>query len=589
MITITDTHAPERIIQVEATPLEAYVNAVARGEDQVTRAREAADDASDSATEAALYDGPKVDIFAELSNITPAMLAVGEYIRCIELNEVYKRVESGGFPDYSGSGGVQFEVQPSKGVVTFTAFGAVADTTETVDGTDNAAALLAALNTGFPVVVPRPPEGYAFGVSQVSLPRRAVIFGPGENTLAIRGLTTSATLTGGTVSGDLKREYTISDLYVENNRGGDAVDMDWAPDWNFTRVYFRSVGNATLGTSAARGLNMKNCERGHLGGQCRFGGNPALRLVKDCNGVRGDNVVVSGGSAGLALDISGCQSVKMPVTIETSLEGVRLGDNTGDNATNGGWTSGIDLSGSYFESVGTPIVAGEGFAVNGLALNDCWLNNAALADNSPFPVSSAVLRMGRVKSLQLKGGRWVGAGTEYSLLCVDAVATSGAAPAALESADVDLTVFESTIGLRHTTVTALGNRADVAAKNRVYTDDERTKGLGIPFEWISPQLAANTTYGTMTLTKALGAGGRVTSMELIEGDGGSLNGARIRAGTLAAWDVVDVTFGAVNHTYFDFGVTAGLLRGGSAVAFRLDAGTGAGKFRIRIRGVVGYD
>lgn len=139
------------------------------------------------------------------------------------------------------------------------------------------------------------------------------------------------------------------------------------------------------------------------------------------------------------------------------------------------------------------------------------------------------------------------------------------------------------------TVTALGNRADVAAKNRVYTDDERTKGLGIPFEWISPQLAANTTYGTMTLTKALGAGGRVTSMELIEGDGGSLNGARIRAGTLAAWDVVDVTFGAVNHTYFDFGVTAGLLRGGSAVAFRLDAGTGAGKFRIRIRGVVGYD
>lgn len=68
-------------------------------------------EAAASAAQAALYDGPKVDTFAELADVTPDMLAVGEYIRCISGGWVYKRVDDGstdpGLLDYTEAGGVK--------------------------------------------------------------------------------------------------------------------------------------------------------------------------------------------------------------------------------------------------------------------------------------------------------------------------------------------------------------------------------------------------------------------------------------------------------------------------------------------------
>jgi hypothetical protein len=457
-------------------------------------------------------------------------------------------------------------------------FGADPDTTTSFDGTDNAPIFLAANTVSKNLVIPEPPVGFAYGVTQWSLKRNTVIQGPGQYCLAILGLSSSDTVVGGG-DGDLKREITINDLYVKNQKAGDAVNLEYCPDFNLNRVYFRSEG-----ASATRGLNLRNSERGHFSGQCRFGGNPALRLVKDCNSVSGDRVICSGGSLGLAVDISGCQQVRLPLTIETSLQGVRIANNTGDNLTEGGFSSGIDLSNSYFESVGTPIVAGEGFAVNGVSLDNCWLNNGALSDNLPFPVSAEILRLGRVKNLSLKGGRWVGAGTEIALKALDFVVTSGSAPGQIEGLDVDLTVFEDVASLvDYSAIVSLANRANAAAHNKIKVDDAG-RGLGTVSEWVSPVLSANATYGAAQITGVNTNGGRVISAELIEGDGGSLSGARIRIGSgVSSAEILDKTYGAVNLAYDDLGVTSGFMRGASYLTFLLSAGAGAGTFRVKIK------
>jgi hypothetical protein len=81
-----------------------------------------------SRIEAALYDGPKVDTFAGLAAVTPAMVAVGGLIRVIETGWVYQRVSSGGDLDYSGSGGVILTALPGKdGWLSFEQLGAAGD------------------------------------------------------------------------------------------------------------------------------------------------------------------------------------------------------------------------------------------------------------------------------------------------------------------------------------------------------------------------------------------------------------------------------------------------------------------------------
>lgn len=89
----------------------SYVEIPPASVTQAQQARDAAIAARDVAVaardEALLYDGPKVDTFAELASVTPTQLAVGEYIRVIETGAVYQRVSTGGDLDYTGSGGVR--------------------------------------------------------------------------------------------------------------------------------------------------------------------------------------------------------------------------------------------------------------------------------------------------------------------------------------------------------------------------------------------------------------------------------------------------------------------------------------------------
>ena len=486
--------------------------------------------------------------------------------------------------------GSWWELVPETGQIPVEAFGAIADSTEHVNGTDNSASIQAAIDYGAAVgaaVLIAPPEGAAFGISQVSIKRATRLVGPTMYREAIIGLDTNATITGGSTSGELLREVTFENLFVHNPNGGDAVSLTFCPDMQINNCYFRSSG-----TTARRGLNMRNCERANVNG-FRGGGNPAWRMAKDCNGVTGNGVIISGGDLGVALEITGCQQVRVDPVIETSLIGIRIGDNNdrgtqGDNSAEGGWSSAIDLSGTYMESVAHPIIAGEGFAVNGLNLNDCWLNNGALADDIPFPTAPEILRIGRVKNLRLFGGRWIGSGDEVALSLVEGVPPSGTAPRMLESANMDLTSFES-IGslITHSGIASTADKATIAATNVVRLDDFG-HGLGQRIEYTTPLLHANQTWGTHQLSHDFDMGGRITKIELIEGDGGPMTGLHLRVGTdVNIGEILDKTFSGLSPSFEDQGVTDGLIRPGSNLRIRADAGTGTGTFRIRLCCIAG--
>lgn len=66
--------------------------------------------AAASAAEAALYDGIRVDDFADLATLAPAAVAVGQYVQVRATGRTYVRVASGGDLDYAGTGGVMLDV-----------------------------------------------------------------------------------------------------------------------------------------------------------------------------------------------------------------------------------------------------------------------------------------------------------------------------------------------------------------------------------------------------------------------------------------------------------------------------------------------
>ena len=118
------------------TGLDRAVTAADRVQTGLDRSAAAA-----SAAQAALYDGPKVDTFAELASVTPSMLDVGEYIRVVSTGAVYQRVSSGWHLDYSGAGGVKLYVLPSDAGYNVKAFGATGD-----GATNDRTAIVAAQN-----------------------------------------------------------------------------------------------------------------------------------------------------------------------------------------------------------------------------------------------------------------------------------------------------------------------------------------------------------------------------------------------------------------------------------------------------------
>lgn len=105
------------------TGLDRAVTAADRVQTGLDRSASAA-----SAAQAALYDGVRVDAFADLATLTPSDMAVGKYVQVRSLNQWYRRVSTGGHLDYSGAGGVKLGALPiDGGDYVAQAFGVIAD------------------------------------------------------------------------------------------------------------------------------------------------------------------------------------------------------------------------------------------------------------------------------------------------------------------------------------------------------------------------------------------------------------------------------------------------------------------------------
>lgn len=135
-----------------------------------------ADRAEAAADAAALYDGPKVDTFGQLAAVTPAMLAVGEYIRVIASGAVYQRVSTGGDLDYSGTGGVRLSVMPQNGVFRAADFGA---TVTHVEVNRAISAALARHNAGQFAAVELPAGEILMGAPMTVIDRPIAVYGAG--------------------------------------------------------------------------------------------------------------------------------------------------------------------------------------------------------------------------------------------------------------------------------------------------------------------------------------------------------------------------------------------------------------------------
>ena len=161
---IRDQYADLGIIQVGSDPSYTLADLINNGVppaigtfwSAITQAQydaviQAAVDAQASATAAALYDGPRVDTFAQLVALTAVDVAVGQYVQVRSLGAWYRRVASGGMigPASTVVAVLDFDVMPGAGGYDVRALGVVGDGVA-----DDTAVLQAAIDTGREWLVP---------------------------------------------------------------------------------------------------------------------------------------------------------------------------------------------------------------------------------------------------------------------------------------------------------------------------------------------------------------------------------------------------------------------------------------------------
>lgn len=248
-------------INTDITALQEGLNAIEQLPDAqaLLEARQSAEDAAETsitastaastaAFQAALYDGPKVDTFADLQSVTTTMLPVAETIRVIDSRDVYRRVASGGDLDYSGAGGVRLEVVPTNGIASCEQFGVSPSNTALVNdsGFLRAFAWLNAmpqrkltLGAGiFDISVALPPltrsqssfEGAGRSVTTLRLPATST------NGTFLQISTAEAITARSSVSG-LRLEH----LNVAGTLSGYAIVFEGANDIDVEHIWFKDV------------------------------------------------------------------------------------------------------------------------------------------------------------------------------------------------------------------------------------------------------------------------------------------------------------------------------------------------------------
>jgi hypothetical protein len=382
--------------------------------------------------------------------------------------------------------------------------------------------------------------------------------------------------------GTQNRDITVIGISARNN-GAQVVDWLGANNFKFIRCAFAtfSFADATKGT-----LNIRYSYRGTIQ-DCNItasGGAWAISAYDNVNGLNGQNNIITGGSAGGAVDIGQAQNVQFNNSIiEQSLKGFRVG---ASGVTGAGICNSVNLDDNYLEEVATPYEIGTGFIVRGLSIKRGFINNSniSLAEDNYF-------RLGRVQGWEIGGGISISrkAGGTKELFdfqytaSVPYMATAGQASdiylANGSGAFQKLTSFPSPVYLGYLT-----------GLNRIQpTIGQSTSGMRV---WESERITANIGKTGVAMVSAAPYGGVVDAVEVFDATG--TLACTVAIGTGAAFSEI-TSFDPSSLTYTSGAAIAAISDGSSpvsgAVLFRagevmkltVTAGAGTGSFRIRVK------
>lgn len=462
----------------------------------------------------------------------------------------------------------------SGAVVNVLDYGAVGDGV-----TDDTAAIQAALDTGKTVYFPE--ASVAYLVSTIYPLDEQTLFGDGRYANGIQGDGTGPAIQCGDGTGAV-RQHTLKSLKITNSgAGNDAVFVNYAPN-------FYAWDCNINGTSSANGIRLfyswratiRDCSVGSSGS-----GSTAIDALDNVNGLIINGNTIGGGSAGRAIRVGQCQGVGITNNIiESSLDGIWIAStsDTGDGNCNG-----VNVSNNYIEQSSTPIVLGKTFTCLGVTCNSNYIGNS---QTSVVSTRTAAITFGRIKDATIKDNSIYVATTEdvYNIYLPTAtgdIFETQVGPNYINGTPANVYQTFGTYGANASVLRTIGGRCYFTFANNY--DSYGSMDLK---EYVSNYITANAgeTLTTWMPAEKLSFGGKVWTVEIVEADGGALTGATLQIGrTSSVAETVNQDLGALTLIN---GYSAVALAGTSATISKVEnntiqvvAGTGTGKFRVRIR------
>jgi hypothetical protein len=453
-------------------------------------------------------------------------------------------------------------------VVNILDFGAVGDGV-----TDDTAAIQAALNTGKTVYVPEAPVAYL--VSTVSMLNEQTIYGDGKWANGLKGDGTGPVIQCGDGSGTI-RSHQIKWLRIENN-GERCVYSNNAPNFLIENCRLSSVGADAIDLYFSYRATIQDCWI-----TCS-GAFTAVNALNNVNGLIIDGNTISGGSAGRAVRVGQSQGVRISNNIiEASLDGIWVAStsDTGDGNCNG-----VTIWNNYIEQCSTPFVIGKVFTVLGAVVKANYVGNA---QNSVIATRTAVIQHGRLRGAEIADNSFYVLNTVEDLVWIFLeVATcdiEGVLYARNYVANTPANTVQKfgTYATNGTVLNLLGaeNHYDFG-----WMDQLPTKR-----QFVSPWLSANESLALEWFSTDGGDaqfGGIIKTVEIIDATG-TLTGCNVALGDSANFQAnvaqVDITTLSYTRGRADMTLASGPLdtRVGGYNQYRVFAGAGTGKFRIRI-------